>query len=271
LRHIAFERGVNFRDFGGYDAADGRRVRWRKLFRCGQLSRLSDADLTTIEELGIDLVCDFRSAAERVREPSRLPERLGARVRELDILPGASFGAREEVVALLSGMRSGADLTAASHVIYRQIAIDFAASYRSMFAHLMAAKGAPVLIHCTGGKDRTGIGAALILHVLRVPEETIVADYMLTAENDRMQVYIDTLIEHAAKHVALPASRAELRKQLMPIFGVAPDWLHAGFAAMRDHAGSLDAYLAKVLNVTAADQAKLREWYLEAPAKSGSE
>src|SRR5262245_46756760 len=82
-RHVVLDGAQNFRDLGGYATEDGRTVRWGLLYRSDNLARLSDADLERLHELGIKLVCDFRSAEEKAEEPDRLPSEDPPAVAEL--------------------------------------------------------------------------------------------------------------------------------------------------------------------------------------------
>src|SRR5262245_42692894 len=64
-RHVELDGAQNFRDLGGYATEDGHHVRWGLFYRSDSLANLSDADLAKLHELGIKLVCDFRSDAEK--------------------------------------------------------------------------------------------------------------------------------------------------------------------------------------------------------------
>jgi protein-tyrosine phosphatase len=263
-RHLPFERGVNFRDFGGYATADGASVKWRKLFRCGALNKLTDADLARIGDLQLAAVCDFRSPWECAEAPSRLPDDLRPRVRQLTIDPGGEWTAEKDIVGLIQGHHTTADLSRRVQHIYKQIAVDFAPMYAELFAHIRDAAGRPILIHCMGGKDRTGVGAALILSALGVPEDTILNDYMLSTESVPLNLWLGSLLDHAEKHHPLPRPRAEMLTEIMGIWGVSPDWLHTAFRAMHEQAGSIDGFLRDSLGVSTADRDNLRRWYLDA-------
>jgi protein-tyrosine phosphatase len=128
--------------------------------------------------------------------------------------------------------------------------------YRALFRGILARDGRPLLIHCAGGKDRTGLGAALILLALGVPEETVTADYMTSAESKSLVRYIEGL---AAKH---PAGQT-MYDEAMHLFGVRRERLHCAFAAARKRNGSLDAYLADALGLGRHQRDTMKSWYLE--------
>ena len=90
VRHLGMQGTPNFRDFGGYPTADGRRVKWGHLFRSGQLSGLTDEDIDLLASLELDLICDFRREEEQTGEPSRLPDANAPRVLSLPITPGSN-------------------------------------------------------------------------------------------------------------------------------------------------------------------------------------
>jgi protein-tyrosine phosphatase len=263
-RRLPFAGAVNFRDLGGYSTADGRRVKWRKLFRCGHMADLTDADLAALSALDLHAICDFRSHAERAERPSRLPERLRSRWHHLEIAPHNPHRAEDDLRDLLDGAKSTGDLAVIVPEIYRAMIREWSGSYREMFARLLEAQGAPFLIHCVGGKDRTGIGSALILHSLGVPDETIVADYLLTKECAFLGGWLQSLIAQAATERPLTRAREELFAELMGLFGLSETWLQAAFETMAEQAGSVDAYVHDVLALDDPARRQLRSWYLEA-------
>ncbi|MCP4418124.1 MAG: tyrosine-protein phosphatase, partial [Chloroflexi bacterium] len=72
-RILPLQKGINVRDAGGYHTQDGQMVRWGKLYRSGSMSRLTVADQAYLQRLGVRLVCDLRSVAEREKRPDKLP------------------------------------------------------------------------------------------------------------------------------------------------------------------------------------------------------
>jgi protein-tyrosine phosphatase len=227
------------------------------------LNKLTDEDVALLGDLQLAAVCDFRSPGECGEAPSRLPDALRPRVRQLVIDPGGAWTAEQDIVGLVRGHRTAADLSRRVQHIYKQIAIDFAPMYARLFAHLRDAAGQPVLIHCMGGKDRTGVGAALILSALGVPEETILDDYLLSRQSVPLRLWLNQLLDHAQAHHPLPRPREEMLEEIMGVWGVSADWLHTAFHAIHEQAGSVDGYLRDTLGISAADRANLRRWYLE--------
>jgi len=170
-RHVEFETCCNFRDLGGYPAADGRRTRWRRLFRADGLTRLSEADRAVLRSLGVRNVIDLRTELE-VESRGRFPEDVeGVAYHHLpltDTLPGAedvpdwgqpSFVARRYASYLDGGAPS------------LQAALELLGDPGNL----------PAVFHCSVGKDRTGVLAAVVLGLLGVPDEVIVEDYALSS------------------------------------------------------------------------------------------
>jgi len=175
-RLLPLEGGRNFRDLGGYRGAGGRQVAWGKIYRSGVMSGLTNADFDYLSALGIKVICDLRSPQERAGEPSPYLTNGKAKVTAFDYDMGPSMAK----LATATTRAQAVDVFAAGYVNFLDI---LTPHYTDLFARLLANEG-PVTFNCSAGKDRTGMGAALILSVLGVPRETIIADYALT------QVYV---------------------------------------------------------------------------------
>ena len=162
-RRLPLERAFNLRDFGGYATADGRVVRQGMLFRSGTMALLSEADAAHLRSLGIRAICDFRRGNERSAEPTVWH---GAEVDYFCRDYSESSGILGEMLKRKDS--TAQDMRDAMIGLYRAIPLDHAASYRAMFAQMLAGR-LPIIINCSAGKDRTGVGAALILAALGVP------------------------------------------------------------------------------------------------------
>src|ERR1700716_715789 len=173
-RHLNLAGASNFRDLGGYPARDGRAVRWRQIFRSNHLGHLTEADIELLRPLRRKRAFDFRGTEERAAAMCGVEE---IAVHSPPIEPTV-------VAALRARQANGAPLTSADALdvmrdSYRNYVRHSTASFRALFAHLLEDR-APLVIHCTAGKDRTGFACALILHVLGVPDDLIAEDYLLT-------------------------------------------------------------------------------------------
>ena len=168
-RWLPMEGCANFRDLGGYQNSDGRTVRWRRLFRSDALQDLTPADTRlAIEELHIDLVLDLRNSNEAERDGKGPLPALGAQYLHLPLLEerGIPPFTGENVVERLS----------ATYLWLIQNSGPLVAEA----VEAIAGSESGVVFHCSAGKDRTGLTAAIVLGVLGVDDETIAADYLLT-------------------------------------------------------------------------------------------
>ena len=172
-RHLGLQGASNFRDLGGYPGSDGRRVRWRRLFRSNHLGQLTDTDIAIVRQLGIRSAFDFRGHEERSGGLCTIAE---IAVRSLPIEPSVVPALRERAAAGRLSVDVALDLMRES---YRNYIRRYTQHFRALFEHLLE-NPAPLVIHCTAGKDRTGVACALLLHALGVPQEIILEDYLLT-------------------------------------------------------------------------------------------
>jgi protein-tyrosine phosphatase len=167
-RHIPLPGTLNFRDAGGYPVAGGGTVAWRKLLRSDGLSRLDESGTAMLARLGLRTILDLRTSYEAEMAPSP------------DL---ASHGAVTVHISLIGEDFAG--LPDELGEIYDFI-VDERGAAIALAVRSLASPGAlPGLVHCTAGKDRTGIVIAFVLAAIGVPDEVIAADYALTG------VYLD--------------------------------------------------------------------------------
>jgi protein-tyrosine phosphatase len=252
-------RGLpNFRDFGGYETKDGRRVREGVLYRSQAFGGATEKDLEYLAGLDIRLICDLRSKLEREQARDRwpagglMPSRL-----YLDIRSDARAGHSELIDAIRKepnpdGVHRGMLL------IYRGMPAAFAPVLPQLFAHLLDPVHLPMVIHCHAGKDRTGFICAIILAALGVQDQHIIADYLLTAQRlDRMQLSLE-LVETFSAFVGVPLTAQALEVAL----DVRPEYLDAAMKALDADYGGIDGYLQTVAKLEAADHERLRSLLL---------
>lgn len=262
-RYVPLEKGINFRDMGGYTARDGRKTKWKKLFRCGHMGLLTDADLESVGALDTALICDFRSAGEYQRTPSRTSPLIKAARHQLDIHPmvGNPFG--DNINDLASGALTKDAFFELQCETYRVFITQFTHVYAKLFQLIFEADGQPVVIHCTAGKDRTGLGAALILHTLGVPDETIHEDYLLSNRCPYLLSFARYVLGKGPTLFAADVPEDQKLEQLMVLLGANLDFLQVAYDTIAARSGSLDNFIREDLGVDDAKRAKLREWFLE--------
>lgn len=167
-RRVPFEGVRNFRDLGGYGSALGGRTRWGQVFRADALGQLTVTDLAAYEQLGLRAVFDLRGDRERVEEPDPFESRHVPLSQPHDERPDVSL------------IQTAADGERRLRHQYLEIIDTMAPSLGELLAGLVDPGGLPAVFHCAGGKDRTGIVAALLLRILGVDRDTVLDDYELT-------------------------------------------------------------------------------------------
>lgn len=245
----------NFRDFGGWPGADGNKVRTGLLYRSGQHVEASDADLAAIAALDIRTVIDLRGEGERARNPCRRVEGWNGEVLfyegetsssppHMDITPDTTTAAfaRERMLA-----------------VYTRMPVNPA--MQAMFARYLRAlveRDGASLVHCFAGKDRTGIAATLVLHILGVSEADQRAEFMRT--NDAPT--IDVLRRQSVPGIEARLGRTLDEEGIRALLEVHGDYLDRFHAIVNESYGSLDAWLEAEIGVDDALREALRERYL---------
>ena len=241
-RHLNLEGASNFRDLGGYRGRDGRAVRWRQIFRSNHLGHVTAGDIEVLRGLGLKNAFDFRGVGERASAICAVEQ---ITVHSLPIEPTVVAALRERGAG---GRLSAADGLAAMRDSYRNYVQHNTPRYRSLFAHLLQ-DPAPLVIHCTAGKDRTGFACALILHALGVAEDVIAEDYLLTNRYYRRD----------------PASASDLPDEVREVLqSVNVSFLEAAFDTIRSDYGNLESYFRDGLGLGSSERAELLARYLEA-------
>jgi protein-tyrosine phosphatase len=240
-RHLNLEGASNFRDLGGYGTQDGRTVRWRQIFRSNHLGHLTAGDIAVVRGLGVKSAFDFRGTDERAAAVCALTE---IAVHSLPIEPTVVAALRARLAA---GRLSSTDAVEIMRESYRNYVRLNTHSFRMLFAQLIEDR-APLVIHCTAGKDRTGFACALILHALGVPDDAIAEDYLLTNRFYRRD----------------PSSGTDLPEDVRQAIGsVQASFLDAGFDAIRADYGDLGNYFSDGLGLGEVERRTLKARYLQ--------
>ena len=240
-RHLNLEGASNFRDLGGYRTRDGRVVRWRQLFRSNHLGHLTAADTDVVRAIGLRSAFDFRGREESTAAGCGLQE---VTVHPLPIEPTVMAALRARHAA---GMLSSADARDIMRESYRNYVRRNTHSFRALFAYLLQ-DHAPLVIHCTAGKDRTGFACALLLATLGVPDDVIAEDYLLTNRFYRRD----------------PSSGTDLPDDVREAIGsVEASYLAAAFDAIRADYGDVEGYLKDGLGLHERERTALKDRYLQ--------
>lgn len=256
-RLLNLEGVDNFRDLGGYQTAAGKTVKWGKLYRSANFAETSRADQRVLERLDLYALIDFRSTAEKAEEPNQLAEEPGYRLVEIPTMDGGDNNIQGEIIARLeNGEFSGFDPDAFMIEANRQFATRFTPQFREFIEVVQEAQGQPVVWHCSAGKDRTGFAAAILLRILGVPQDVVMADYLLSR---------DSALE--ARHTQLTVLRLmegeEAADKVAVLLGVEAPWLQTAFDTIDQQYGNFDTYVREGLGLDDADIEQLRAELLE--------
>ena len=254
-RQLALQGTPNFRDMGGYEAQGGRRMKWGKLYRSSKLSSLTGVDINYVRRLGLTLICDFRQVLEQELEPTCLADESSPVIASLPVTPGSSSSFIEN---LHNGIIAVDDAAGFMEEINRDFVSNQMPQYAEMF-QLLLAGDQQLLIHCASGKDRTGFGAALILDVLGVSEETIVDDYLLTNK----YLPVDKEIERLSKEFSDHAGSEVTEEVLRPMLEVRPEYIRACFEEIKKRYESKQHFYESALSLDNTKVAQLQDRYLD--------
>ncbi len=234
-RHLSVDGTLNFRDAGGYPTSGGGVVAWRTLLRSDALHRVDDAGFAQLSALGLQTVLDLRVPEEVQFAPSPvdLLAETGTRVFHLSLV-GADFS---EIPPDLEG-------------VYHFIVDRRGDAIGSAIKSLAAPGALPALVHCTAGKDRTGIVVAFTLSAMGVSDEIIAADYALSS------LYLDPQLTPAIGRISADTGLDEQVTQAM--MASPPELILQVLDRAREQAGSIEGYLGRH-GVTQAELAALRK------------
>jgi protein-tyrosine phosphatase len=244
-RRVPFEGVVNFRDLGGYENTKGQRTVWGTLFRSDNLYRLTPADLARFDTLGVRAVFDLRSDDERSLHPDPVPSRqiaLESRVPRREFTDGSS-------------LQRATDAETRLREVYLAIVASAGPLFGELFTALAEPDGLPAVIHCAGGKDRTGLAVALLLGLLCVDRDTVLYDYELTGKSQTAERHQEILERFVAMGMSAEAAHAFLG---------APRWvMEAALDVIDNEYGGAEGYLRGPAGLGSLTLESLRHQLLE--------
>lgn len=249
---------ANLRDLGNLPSECGRRVRRGQLYRSAMFNVNDQALLGHVTSLGLQTIVDLRDNQERMLYPTPW-EALGCGhywchdhlVGEGNLKHSATPERATESAGLRSVMIS----------LYRRLPTAQVASYRVLFEKLVT-KRTPLLVHCAAGKDRTGVGIALVLAALQVPRAAILDDYLRSNEMDRYG-WVWMQCQGTFQRLGLNE-----RSEWEHLITARADYLDAMFTEIDTAFGSIERYVERALGMNGSDLQQIRSHLLE-PASRG--
>jgi len=243
-RHHPLEGCFNFRDIGGYPAADGRSVRWGRYFRTGRPDRMTQQDLERVRELGITTQIDLRKP-EEILDQGRGPlEAMGTTYHNIPVIPD---GGTDQLSRLVGDTR----ISGKRYLGYLEFGHE---PWIRMFEIFAQASSHPIVLHCTAGKDRTGVSTAFLLAVLGVDRALIEADYVLTNHDVPRQA------DFIEKTTGFPEGMD--RDSMIQAAGVPEDAIGDFLDGLHDRWGGPLDYLRSI-GISDATMDAVREEFLE--------
>jgi protein-tyrosine phosphatase len=174
---LTWDGCVNVRDLGGHATADGRTTRYGAVVRADSVRALSDAGWDALLDYGVSRIVDLRVHSELALDP---PRELDVEVVHVPVMHEVDD---EEWVEINAIGDAQPDAAGATRVVYLEFLERRHPQFAQAFAAVADAPEGTVVVHCHGGKDRTGLVVALLLRVAGVDVETIAADYALSGPN----------------------------------------------------------------------------------------
>lgn len=249
-RVLGFTSIGNLRDIGGYRTQDGKLVRRNRLYRSAALAYISDKEAEKFEKLGIKLVCDLRSPEEISVAPDKVPH--GADYWQISMLQ--LNNPWSEVSKMLFVPHYMTMLTAQ---IYKQLLTQQTQNFADIFRRLADGNSLPTLVHCTAGKDRTGVTVALLLLFLGVSEKDVLADY---SQTNHFYDYIHSVSADLIKRLGRIGLRQE---DVIPLLLADPQNLKTALDDLMNTYGSIENYFLRGLKLEPDVLERLREAFLE--------
>ena len=243
-RHYPFEGCFNFRDIGGYLNQDGKRVKKGLYFRAGRQDRMTDKDLSQLSDLQISTQIDLRRPDEVLEQGKGPLESMGAKYINIAVIPE---GGSDK----LSRLVGDTGISGKRYLGYLEFG---PTSWLRLFGILANEDNLPVILHCTAGKDRTGVSTAFLLSILGVSREVIEADYLLTnLDTERQADFIESTVGYPEGYD---------RETMISVAGVPRDAMKVFLDGLESKWGSAIEYLEKI-GVTQEQMEAIRTNFLE--------
>ena len=246
-RVIHLKGTTNTRDIGGYQTSDLSTLRWGQIIRSDKLSRLTANDFQKLENIGLKTVIDLRTDKEHDQSPTVWKGDNPPRFFHFPVGDANNdwFTAQRKMMK----RNRFSQEQSLEHMVegYRMIAEEGTSSYQKLMEIVLDESNWPILIHCNAGKDRSGVGVALILEALGVDREIIMEEYLLTNEISRIEDKA-TFLSKQSKSSARGNrySKGVPASAWLPIVGVRAEMLEAFYASVDEKYGSMDAFLTEI-------------------------
>ena len=242
--------------------ADGRRIKSGKLIRSARLAGIGPDDRKKLAGI-LDAVIDFRDEVEKIEHPDAELE--GVTYIELPILEKPAAGVTRDKKSGLEMLAAAIGDPARAVKLISGLYTNFVtepypvSQYRRFLDILLEEHDRGILWHCSGGKDRAGIGAAIVEEILGVPREDIIADYLKTNE----YLFRDKALMMRDAKEKLPPGTIISQEALECLYYAKPEYINAFYHTAEQKYGDFGTFLSEGLQVTKEEIEHMQEMYLE--------
>lgn len=246
-------RLANLRGLGGIENTEGKKVKYQRLLRSGEIYQIDDKSKQKLEEYQLVKIIDLRGENEIAKHPD-------------DELPNVNY----HWIDIMKEVHDNGSLADLTHIeaevvnqhmlsIYNNLVMNPGAQegYQEYFEELLKTEHGSVLFHCFAGKDRTGIAAALTLELLDVPKELIYQDYLET--NVQRQKPNEALFDQL-RGQGMDENQLEGFRVAME---VRPAYLDRAYELLEKNYGGVQGYAKGALNLSESDMKDLKKLYLD--------
>jgi protein-tyrosine phosphatase len=261
-RFIKLEGQANFRDIGGYKTKDGHFLKIGKVYRSGELQKLSDKDVEMLETLHVNTVVNFLME-EEIEKRGR--DRLPAGVKEIFVPIDGDVAAeltKEVNVARDTGdfSKIPAELNPAVHGLLTEAGAE---SYATLIREIIKNKEGALVYHCSHGIHRTGTATAIILSLVGVPWESVREDYLLSNETRKHEVKkrIAQLGKMTAKTQGIPFEQVDMTN-IKAFYILQGEYIDATRDEVLKNYGSFENYAKQGLNLSDKEISALKNTLL---------
>ena len=243
-RHFPFEGCFNFRDIGGYPTKEGKKIKKGIYFRTGRQDRMSNKDLSKLKNLQISTQIDLRKPEEILDQGKGPLEQMGAEYFNIPIIPD---GGSDH----LSRLVGDTGISGKRYLGYLEFGPE---PWLKIFEILAYKDSLPLVLHCTAGKDRTGVSTAFLLSILGVNRNVIEADYLLTnLDTERQANFIESTVGYPDGYN---------RERMISAAGVPQDAMKVFLDGVESKWGSVVGYLQEI-GVTNEQMDMIKKNFLE--------
>ncbi|CNB84695.1 protein tyrosine phosphatase [Yersinia ruckeri] len=249
---LPLDGGINFRDIGGNLAADGRKIKQGLLFRSGSLDRLSERDCQFLSSCAVSHILDYRDVDEVRNKPDILWQ--GVQYHHFPANP-LSTEVNANLEKLTNETLSGFDARAFMLELYRRLPFNNSA-YRQLVDLLQNSNGGSIVQHCAVGKDRTGVGSALVLFALGADEDTVLEDYLLT--DTTLSPFRQLMLNELAKKL-----NDQALSQFAYVLSAKEEFLQTALNSINARYGNRENWLQQEFGLGRAECERLQSYFLE--------